>query len=153
METYFKKTPFGNIRIVIEKGILTILDFEKGENEEKEISEEMKNVCNQLDEYFLGKRKSFDIKLSINTTPFRRKVYEELQKIKYGEVASYQEIAIKVGSNKAYRAVGHANNQNPIAIIIPCHRVIGKNKKLVGYAGGIDVKKWLLDLESKNKNS
>ncbi len=101
----------------------------------------------QLSEYFARKRTSFDLPLFVEGTPFQKKVWAELQKIPYGETISYGELARRCGNDKACRAVGMANNKNKIAIIIPCHRVIGSNGKLVGYAGGLDIKSRLLDLE------
>ncbi len=109
-------------------------------------------TANQLYEYFNHKRKIFDVPLSIHGTEFQNKVWLSLVKIPYGETKSYQDIAKNIGNEKACRAVGNANNKNPICIIIPCHRVIGKNMSLTGYAGGIHIKKYLLDLE-KNINN
>lgn len=105
-------------------------------------------VFNQLLEYFRGERREFDIEVDISgCTPFQQRIYKELQKIPYGETRTYKEIATLAGNPKASRAVGLANNRNPIAIIIPCHRVIGSRGDLVGYASGLDVKRFLLDLE------
>ncbi len=108
-------------------------------------------VFNQIDQYFKGKRKIFDFKYKLSGTKFQLKVWNELLNIPYGETKSYKEIAEKIGNDKASRAVGMANNKNPITIIVPCHRVIGSNKKLVGYAGGLDMKEYLLEMENKNK--
>ena len=110
----------------------------------------MKNAKKQLDEYFAGIRKEFDIPIKLEGTDFQIKVWKELLKIPYGETCTYLDIAKHIGNPKAYRAVGMANNKNKIMIIIPCHRVIGSNKKLVGYAGGLDVKEKLLKLEKEN---
>ena len=107
-------------------------------------------VKRQLNEYFRGERKKFDLPLALCGTPFQLKVWEALQTIPYGETRSYKEIAIQVGSPKGCRAVGMANNKNPIPIIIPCHRVVGGNGKLVGYAGGLDKKEYLLEVENCN---
>jgi len=102
----------------------------------------------QLEEYFAGKRTTFDLDLDVATgTDFQKKVWQALTTIPYGETATYKEIAEQVGSPKACRAVGGANNKNPIAIIVPCHRVIGAGGKLVGYAGGLSKKTALLELE------
>ena len=109
----------------------------------------IKETIHQLDEYFQGKRKEFDVPLSLHGTPFQTHVWEALRTIRYGETCSYQQIASMVGNEKAVRAVGMANHVNPAVIIIPCHRVIGKNGSMVGYAGGIDKKKYLLELESR----
>lgn len=104
-------------------------------------------VFRQLDEYFLGRRKEFDFPIRMKGTPFQQKVWAALLEIPYGETRSYKDIAEAVGSPKAYRAVGMANNANPIFIAVPCHRVIGANGSLVGYGGGLDMKKALLELE------
>ena len=108
------------------------------------------NTRKQLDEYFAGKRKKFDIPIKLDGTDFQIKVWKELLKIPYGETCSYLDIAKCIGNPKASRAVGMANNKNKIIIIVPCHRVIGSNKKLVGYACGLDVKEKLLELEKEN---
>lgn len=108
-------------------------------------------MYHQLEEYIQGKRKSFDIPFSLQGTAFQKKVWHALCQIPYGETRSYQEIAIAVNSPKACRAVGNANNKNPIALIVPCHRVIGSKGDLVGYAGGLAMKKFLLDLEKRTK--
>ena len=104
-------------------------------------------IFNQLKEYFAGTRKEFDIPLDIEGTDFQKKVWNELQKIPYGKTISYKSLSEKLGDVKAIRAVGKANGQNPIAIIIPCHRVIGANGTLVGYAGRLAIKEKLLHLE------
>lgn len=105
------------------------------------------SVFENLQEYFQGNRKEFSINYEIKGTEFQMKVWKELEKIPYGTTKSYKEIAINIGCEKGSRAVGGAIHRNPIAIIIPCHRVIGSNKKLVGYAGGLDMKKKLLQIE------
>ena len=104
-------------------------------------------IFEQLKEYFAGTRKVFDVPLDIEGTDFQKRVWSELQKIPYGKTISYKSLSEKLGDVKAIRAVGKANGQNPIAIIIPCHRVIGANGNLVGYAGGLDIKEKLLHLE------
>jgi methylated-DNA-[protein]-cysteine S-methyltransferase len=101
----------------------------------------------QLEEYFNGKRREFDLNLAPDGTAFQRDVLNALQGIPYGETRSYQEIAVGVGRPKAVRAVGAANGRNPLPIVIPCHRVIGANGSLTGFGGGIPIKKYLLDLE------
>jgi len=105
------------------------------------------DVIGQLNEYFGGTRKSFDVPLSASGTPFQRRVWAGLQEIPYGETISYGELARWVGSPRAVRAVGRANGANPIAVIVPCHRVIGANGTLTGYGGGLDRKAKLLALE------
>lgn len=107
----------------------------------------LKAVSKQLDEYFSGIRKSFNIPLSLHGTEFQIKVWNALLGIPYGETKSYKDIAEEIGSPKAYRAVGMANNKNPIMIIVPCHRVIGSDGSLTGYACGTDIKQKLLESE------
>lgn len=106
----------------------------------------------QLDEYFQGKRTTFSLPFKLTGTPFQLAVWKELQNIPYGQTTSYKEIAQKINKPKAYRAVGMANNKNPLPIIIPCHRVIGSNGKLIGYAGGLKLKNYLLELEKSHIN-
>ncbi|ASJ52181.1 [Fe-S]-binding protein [Brevibacillus formosus] len=101
----------------------------------------------QLEEYFAGKRKSFDVPTVLYGTPFQKAVWNELSNIPYGETRSYKDIALAIGAAKAVRAIGGANNRNPIPVIIPCHRVIGSNGSLVGYGGGLSIKEYLLSLE------
>ena len=107
------------------------------------------DAVNEIKEYFAGKRKIFDLKLAPQGTDFQKRVWNELRKIPYGETCSYQDIAIAVGNKKACRAIGMANSKNPIPLIIPCHRVIGKNGKLTGFAHGLDSKAKLIDIEKK----
>jgi methylated-DNA-[protein]-cysteine S-methyltransferase len=104
----------------------------------------------QLDEYFLGKRKNFDLPLSLHGTTFQLAVWKQLETIPYGKTKTYKDIAIGVGNEKAVRAVGLTNGRNPIAIVVPCHRVIGSNGKMVGYASGVWRKEWLLAHERNN---
>lgn len=107
----------------------------------------IKNAYRQLVEYFNKQRKTFDLPLAPEGTEFQMKVWKALSDIPYGKTRSYKEIAIAIGNPKAVRAVGMANNKNPIPIIIPCHRVIGSDGKLVGYGGGLEIKEYLLKLE------
>lgn len=108
------------------------------------------DAAEQLSQYFAGKRKSFDIAIITHGTDFEEKVWAALRQIPYGETRSYKDVATAIGNEKACRAVGRANNKNPICIITPCHRVIGILGKLVGYGGGLDMKKFLLELERKH---
>ncbi len=121
---------------------------------ERELSEQ--NDCDvlqkcklQMDDYFSGKSFGFDLSINSGGTEFQKKVWAELLKIPYGETITYLELAVRLGDPKVVRAVGTANGRNPIAIVIPCHRVIGAGNKLTGYAGGIVRKLWLLELEMK----
>ena len=109
------------------------------------------DVLNQLEAYFNGSLRHFDLDLDLTAgTPFQQKVWQELKNIPYGRTISYGELAARIGNPNAFRAVGMANGKNPISIIIPCHRVIGKDGSLTGFGGGIDVKKQLLCLEQTN---
>lgn len=107
-------------------------------------------AAGQLREYFAGKRRSFDFPIRPEGTPFQSAVWQALRNIPYGEIRSYQEIAASIGKPGACRAVGMACHRNPIWIVIPCHRVLGKNCRLTGYAGGLDMKRSLLELEQQN---
>ena len=106
------------------------------------------DVRTQLDEYWLRRRKTFDLPLSATGNTFQQRVWKALREVPYGETVSYGKLAAAIGHPEAARAVGTANAQNPICIIVPCHRVIGASGKLVGYAGGLEAKKYLLDLEA-----
>jgi O-6-methylguanine DNA methyltransferase len=110
------------------------------------------DVINQLGEYFDGKRKYFKIKTKMKISPFYKKALAEVAKVPYGETASYSQIAHRLNNPKAARAVGSANARNPLPIIIPCHRIITNNSKLGGYAGGLKMKKYLLEFEKENFN-
>ena len=112
----------------------------------------IQKCCEQLQEYFDGKRKQFDLPLEQQGTPFQQKVWNELLRIDYGKTISYMELSKRIGDIKAIRAVGTSNGKNQIAIIVPCHRVIGSNGDLTGYAGELWRKKWLLEHEGKFGN-
>lgn len=158
---FFYNSPIGEIGIVENEKAITeicIVDSLEKKNEIikniEYILEEtllISNTYNELNEYFEGIRKEFTIPLLLEGTEFQKKVWKELINIPYGETRSYKDIAIKIGNPNAARAIGGANNKNKILIIIPCHRVIGQNGELVGYGEGIDIKKYLLDLEQNNK--
>lgn len=140
----------GKLWICTDKKSLLEISFRDSlvtKNYEIKASDLILEVKKQLEEYFSGKRQTFDLLLNPQGTEFQKKVWQCLTKIPYGETACYKDIAAAVGNPKASRAVGMANNKNPIPIIIPCHRVIGKNGKLVGYAGGLDIKRKLLKYE------
>lgn len=159
-KVYFFKTflsPVGALKIVAsEQGVAAIM----WENDaprrvplqgltEKPRHPVLRAAEKQLREYFAGKRDRFDLKLDFAGTPFQKRVWSELLKIPFGETRSYGEIARQVGRPKAVRAVGAANSRNPICIVAPCHRVIGSNGKLIGFAGGLPVKEYLLEMERK----
>ncbi len=154
-QVYFYDTPIGRIGIGEKGSQIRDIFFDEEEVPKEYIRKEshiIRRTIIQLKEYFAGERKIFDIPLYIDTgTEFQKKVWNELLNIPYGETRTYKEIAEAIGHPKAYRAVGMANNKNPIPIIIPCHRVIGSNGKLIGYGGGIHIKEKLLDLEKRYK--
>ena len=113
----------------------------------------IKKASKQLDEFFSGKRKKFDLPLKFEGTDFQKQVWDALLTIPYGETRSYGQVAAQIGNPKACRAVGMANNRNPISIICPCHRVIGSDGSLVGYGGGLKNKKFLIDLEASDRDA
>ena len=153
MNTVKYKSPFGFITIQEKDGKISQIYLPNAEPDIPENPNELlENATKQLTEYFKGERKIFDLPLNFDgCTDFMKSVYLELLKIPYGETVSYKYIAEKINCPKAYRAVGLANNKNPLPVIIPCHRVIGSDGKLVGYAGGIDMKSSLLEFERNNK--
>lgn len=143
-----KETPIGKIGIESDGSHITALHLRcecPGGTSADPLTAE---AFRQLGEYFAGTRRDFDLPLAPSGTPFQLRVWAALRRIPYGKTATYGEIAAAVGCPKGARAVGMADNRNPIAIFIPCHRVIGAGGKLVGYAGGLDVKRKLLDLEA-----
>lgn len=147
---YYYNTSLGKIGIAEENNQITNLVFQDEEISEKISFEEtslIKKAAEQLEEYLQGTRKVFELPLNPSGTEFQKKDWNALQQIPYGETISYGEIAGRIGCPKGARAVGLANNRNPIPIFIPCHRVIGANGKLVGYGGGIDKKIKLLQIE------
>lgn len=152
----YYKSPIGNLIIMEEENAIIKLCFKEQEiTNIKDIQEFetplLKKAKKQLEEYFEGKRKKFDLALRLNGTSFQNKVWKALLNIPYAKTCSYKDIAKNIGNENASRAIGNANNKNPLPIFIPCHRVIGSNGKLIGYAGGLDIKIKLLELERENK--
>lgn len=154
------ESPIGVIRVVLDgQGVRKVArgeeDWAAFTAEHGEIPrdpERCAEAVRQLEEYFRGERREFDLPLSVVGTEFRKQVWAALQEIPYGEVCSYQDIAVRVGKPKGTQAVGQANRANPLPVIIPCHRVIGKKGDLVGYSGPrTDLKTWLLELEGALK--
>lgn len=148
----FYNTILGKIGIASEDNkIIKVVFGESSENKYKiEENSIIRKAYNQLYEYLAGERKKFELDLDFNGTYFQNKVWNTLLRIPYGETWSYKHVAIEIGNQKACRAVGMANNRNPIPVFIPCHRVIGANGKLIGYSSGLHIKKMLLEIE---KNS
>ncbi len=148
--TYFK-CPLGIVKIVGDaSGISEISILDDGEVSNS-VPKELEQAVIQLQEYFEGKRTYFDLKINPKGTDFQRSVWHELLNIPFGKTLSYMELSKKIGDVKAIRAVAAANGKNPLWIVIPCHRVIGADGSLTGYAGGLGRKKWLLDLENPTK--
>lgn len=145
--TYYK-SPIGTIEICeTGENIISVLFLDSNDKQYSQISPLLEKCVKQLDEYFHYKRQNFDLPLMPQGTSFQKTVWEKLKEIPYGTTSCYFEIARRIGNPKAVRAIGGANGKNPIAIIIPCHRVIGANGKLVGYGGGLWRKEWLLKHE------
>ena len=145
-EAYYK-SPIGNLRIISNERDIIKIEFTADFFKMKMIPIQIQNCIDQLDEYFKGERKEFKIGINPAGTEFQAKVWNELMRISYGKTVSYLDQAKALGDEKAIRAVASANGKNPIPIIIPCHRVIGSDGSLTGYAGGILKKQWLLEHE------
>lgn len=150
----FYLSPIGLLKIhTTEQGLCAIEFLGEGVlPKEKSVSSPhplLQQAVRELDEYFRGERRVFTLPLAPQGTPFQHSVWEALQRIPYGTTCSYGEIAATIGNPRASRAVGMANNKNPLPILIPCHRVIGADGRLVGYGGGLDIKKKLLALEQR----
>jgi len=143
----YYSSPVGDLLIESEGDKITLVNFLK-DTRDTEIPTQTTDHCvRELDEYFNQGRKFFTFSLGFRGTDFQTRVWTELLNIPYGKTISYEELSIRLGDIKSIRAVGLANGQNPIAIVVPCHRVIGKNGSLVGYGGGLDNKQWLLEHE------
>lgn len=149
--TYYNDV-LGRVRIWEDDGAIVEIEFANGDDKveipAEEANRELLDLAyRQLDEYTMGRRRSFDFPIKVEGTEFQKKVWNALKTIPYGETRTYKEIAKLIGNPKAVRAVGGANNKNKLPIVIPCHRVIGASGKLVGYAGGLDIKEKLLNVE------
>ena len=146
------KSPLGFTKIVgDDDGIASVTVLNSEEKITDIIPIELEDCVIQLNEYFDGTRKQFDLKLNPEGTDFQKKVWNTLEQIPYGKTCSYLELSKQLGDVKAIRAVANANGKNPLWIVVPCHRVIGSDGSLTGYAGGIHRKKWLLEHESPYK--
>jgi len=143
------KSPIGTLQICANETSVTAILFQPEDDFTEHKNTVTHNACLQLAEYFSGTRKDFDLPLDAAGTEFQRTVWLQLRKIPYGEICNYGDIANRIHNPKAVRAVGAANGRNPIPIIVPCHRVIGANGKLTGFAGGLSSKAWLLQHEGQ----
>lgn len=149
MNAYYK-TKIGVIQLTYEKDILLRIDIVEEVGHENKKNTFTNNIFTQIEEYLDGKRKKFEnINIKLQGTEFQLRVWNKISQIPYGELLSYKDIAILIGNGNASRAVGKALNKNPIPIIIPCHRVIGRKGNLTGFAYGIELKKVLIELEKK----
>lgn len=149
MEECIINSPLGFTKIIGDtNGISSITILNSDENTTDIIPEPLEDCVHQLNEYFEGERAQFDLQLNPQGTDFQKKVWQQLQTIPFGKTASYLEVSQQLGDVKAIRAVANANGKNPLWIIVPCHRVIGSDGSLTGYAGGLHRKQWLLEHES-----
>lgn len=148
METVYINTPLGIAKIVGDSGGVSVISIGYEEEVSTVIPIELQNAVSQLNDYFEGKRIDFDFMLNPQGTDFQKKVWAGLLEIPFGKTMSYLELSKKLGDVKAIRAVASANGKNPLWIVIPCHRVIGTDGSLTGYAGGLWRKKWLLEHEN-----
>ncbi|SFC95094.1 methylated-DNA--[protein]-cysteine S-methyltransferase [Algibacter pectinivorans] len=152
MESCIIKSPLGFTKIIGDvDGISSVTVLNSEEKITDIIPVELEDCAIQLQEYFTGQRKQFNLKLNASGTDFQKRVWSTLEQIPYGKTTSYLELSKQLGDVKAIRAVANANGKNPLWIIVPCHRVIGSNGSLTGYAGGLHRKKWLLEHESPYK--
>lgn len=152
MQTCTVETPLGHAIITGDiNGVSSVSIKDTTEQLSEVIPEDLLDCVTQLKAYFREERKDFDLKLNPSGTDFQKKVWQYLQQIPFGKTCSYLELSKKIGDPKAIRAVANANGKNPLWIIIPCHRVIGSNGSLTGYAGGLHRKQWLINHESENK--
>ena len=151
MNYQFLETPIGSLRLVSDGARLLAIEFEGKYSEDMQGSEcsdpALASCAQQLSEYFAGARQGFELPLGARGTPFQQSVWAALLDIPYGEVRSYLDIARSINNEAAARAVGAANGRNPLPIVVPCHRVIGSDGSLTGFAGGLKTKTWLLQLE------
>lgn len=152
MENCCVNTPLGKALITGDvNGIRSIKLVEEDSELTHEIPKNLKECCTQLSDYFSGKRKHFDFKINPQGTDFQKKVWKHLTNIPFGKTTTYLELSRELGDEKAIRAVAAANGKNPLWIVVPCHRVIGSDGSLVGYAGGLSRKAWLLNHEQNSK--
>lgn len=143
------QSPIGTLLLTSDGSQINAVSFTSETDTITDQADEIIDACKrQLDEYFMGRRQVFDLPISQAGTEFQQKVWHELERIPFGKTISYHELSKRLGNTKAIRAAGTANGKNQVAIIVPCHRVIGSNGSLVGYAGELWRKKWLLDHEA-----
>ena len=147
--SYYYDSPIGRLFLAESEGAITDVAFRPIEDSVEKNTPLLEQTAKMLREYFDGKRKAFDLPISLIGTEFQKKAWNALLAIPYGQTRSYKEQAVAIGNPKSCRAVGAANGKNPISVIVPCHRVIGADGSPIGYGGGIGVKQALLDLEAR----
>jgi len=147
MNSTIIRSPVGNLKINAEDGHIVSIDFRAESGDDGNSQPVLIEAARQLSEYFAGHRKVFDLPLAPGGTAFQQSVWKALAAIPFGDLRSYRDIAEEIGKPNAVRAVGSANGRNPIPIVVPCHRVIGSDGSLTGFAGGLDMKRALLALE------
>lgn len=158
MKYSFCDSGHGPLLVAIDKDGLRYVEFVRGERPVMPAPEWQRDdpalapFIEQFEAYFAGRLQRFSLPLAARGTPFQQSVWQALCEIPYGETTSYLEIAEAIGNPKAMRAVGAANGRNPLSIIVPCHRVIGRSGKLIGYGGGLPIKRWLLALEQSHQS-
>lgn len=150
MEMATVASPIGPVRLVGDRDVLVglYLGEEKGVTATESVTPLLREAAAQLEAFFAGTLNRFDLPIRLDGTPFQRQVWDALLAIPYGRTISYKQLALQVGSQAGFRAVGAANGRNPISIVVPCHRVIAHDGKLGGYGGGLPRKRWLLDHEA-----
>lgn len=151
-DTYIFESPVGTLTLCVNERAVTALSYTPDAEPDlsrigRTRSDILYEAYSELGEYFAGKRRSFEVPVETSGTPFQKSVWDALCEIPYGETRSYKDIAVRIGKPLAARAVGQANNKNPVMIIVPCHRVIGSGGALTGYACGLSVKEYLLEFE------
>jgi len=149
---YYYQSPFGSLRVIEKENKITSISYCQEYKENENIPFIIIQLFQELDEYFNLERTKFSIPIELIGTEFQKKVWSSLKSIPYGKVNTYKQIAIKIGNEKASRAVGNACNKNPLLLLIPCHRVIGSNGSLTGFALGLEIKEQLLELEKRKQS-
>ncbi|RYY94620.1 MAG: methylated-DNA--[protein]-cysteine S-methyltransferase [Chitinophagaceae bacterium] len=143
-------TPIGPLRLYSTDGFITAISFNENDAPDSDATDDALEQCRrQLDEYFAGTRRHFDFPMRQSGTEFQQRVWTQLMEIPFGKTCSYRDLSKQLGDVKAIRAVGTANGRNNLAIVVPCHRVIGSDRSLTGYAGGLHRKQWLLAHEAR----
>ncbi len=150
-ETFYTETPIGTLQVTMQCGCVCAIQLHEGACAPGALSAAQQTVNAEIEEYFAGQRRAFAFRIMLEGTSFQQRVWEELRRIPFGHVATYGEIARRIGTPGASRAVGMACNRNPLLLAVPCHRVVGAGGKMTGFAVGIKRKEYLLELERRNR--